>query len=135
MTWSRARTGRHGQFFTPKDREKRMDDVGLLWQAQGQPRFGRGVWIAAGFEFVFERPPSHYGTGRNRHLVKASAPAYPGLGKNGGDLDNLVKLMKDALNTIAYHDDSQIVEMDFERKRWAKPGEHPHTLIRLRALL
>src|SRR4051794_25482772 len=73
MTWARART-KEGRYFTQKDRAVRMGDFAIEWQRQGQPHFGRGIWLAAGFEFVFARPTSHYGTGRNANLVKKSAP-------------------------------------------------------------
>lgn len=38
------------------------------------------------------------------------------------DIDNLEKLISDAMNTIAYHDDCQIVD-SITRKRWAKDGK------------
>lgn len=37
------------------------------------------------------------------------------------DLDNYVKAVKDALNGICYHDDSQIVDL-IARKRYVEPG-------------
>ncbi|MGH3098479.1 MAG: hypothetical protein ACRDMV_21040, partial [Streptosporangiales bacterium] len=41
----------------------------------GQPMFTGAVRVD--IEFRFNRPKSHYGTGGNAHLVKASAPLFP----------------------------------------------------------
>lgn len=118
------RTGK--RFVTRKDLADR-EPVGAAW-ARNCPSFG-GAPVALAVEFVFPRSKSHYGTGRNAHLLKSSAPRYPA--KNLGDLDNLVKLVKDALNGIAYDDDSQIVKVA-AAKRWAADGEQPHTAIQIR---
>lgn len=117
-------TGR--RFVTRKDLAER-EPVGAAW-AHNCPTFG-GEPVALTVEFVFPRPKSHFGTGRNAHLVKASAARFPG--KNLGDLDNLVKLVKDALNAIAFDDDSQVVQTS-ATKRWAAVGEQSHTSIQIR---
>lgn len=116
-------TGR--RFVTRKDLADR-EPVGAAW-AHECPSFGPEP-VRLVVEFVFPRPKSHFGTGRNAHLVKASAARFPA--KNLGDLDNLTKLVKDALNGIAYDDDSQIVQM-LAAKRWAAVGEDPHTSIQI----
>ena len=54
--------------------------------------------------FVMERPQSRMKED-SRHIVKP-------------DLDNLVKAVMDALNHVAWGDDSQICELEV-RKRWA----------------
>jgi len=58
--------------------------------------------------FVFERPKSHFGTGKNSGVLKASAPQYH---IQKPDVDNLQKFVKDCLNGVAYRDDSQIVSV------------------------
>lgn len=64
------------------------------------------VWV----RFTFERPPSHYGSGRNAHLVKDSAPRFAG--RACGDLDKLQRAIFDALTDAqVWHDDTQVVDV------------------------
>lgn len=53
----------------------------------------------------FQRPKSHYGTGKNAEVLKKSAPEYH---TGTPDVDNLIKFVGDALNGIFWKDDSQI---------------------------
>ena len=66
--------------------------------------------VAVSCTFVFGRPMSHYGTGRNAGRVKASAPAWPST-RGTGDVDKLVRAVLDPL-TIAgvIEDDSRVVD-------------------------
>ncbi len=76
--------------------------------------------VRAWLRFTFTRPPSHYGTGRNAHILKPSAPAYPGHGC--GDLDKLQRAIFDALTAArVYGDDTQIVDV---RARKFYAGDH-----------
>lgn len=50
------------------------------------------VWI----RFTFERPPSHYRTGRNAHRLRDNAPVLP-TGHDLGDIDKLVRAIFDSL--------------------------------------
>lgn len=53
------------------------------------------------------RPKSHYRTGRNAHLLKDTAPAYP---TNKNDIDKHLRAVYDALtNAKIYEDDGQVV--------------------------
>ena len=57
-------------------------------------------------EFNFERPKSHYRTGKNSHMLREDAPTWH-IGKP--DADNLSKAVKDCLKTLAFFkDDSQV---------------------------
>ncbi len=56
--------------------------------------------------FVFSRPKSHYGTGRNRANLKASAPRLPGVQP---DATKLLRSVEDAMTGIVYEDDALIV--------------------------
>lgn len=57
------------------------------------------------------RPDSHYGTGKNRHTVKASAPVWPTT-FGTGDVDKLARLVLDALEDVAVvHNDAQVIEL------------------------
>lgn len=64
------------------------------------------LWVS--FEFVFVRPRSHYGTGRNALQLKLTAPEWP-TGKRN-DRTNCLKSTEDALTGIIWYDDSQIVD-------------------------
>ena len=65
--------------------------------------------------FFFPRPKSHYGTGKNSELVKASAPVHHA---QKPDIDNVIKSTLDAMNGILYEDDKQVIQLRAE-KRWA----------------
>jgi crossover junction endodeoxyribonuclease RusA len=63
--------------------------------------------VTVRLEFYFTRPKSHYRTGRHSHLLKPSAPEHPIT--KGQDVDKLARAVLDALTTIVYHDDRQVV--------------------------
>jgi len=139
MTWSRAQANFRGSkgapvFFTPKDREQRMGEFAYFWKESDHGKFPKGTYLGMRCEFIFDRPNSHFGTGRNADKLKPQfAATYPGHGKLGGDLDNLVKLVKDGLNSVAYADDSQVAEI-YAIKRYVKPGELSETRIAIMEL-
>jgi Holliday junction resolvase RusA-like endonuclease len=60
----------------------------------------------------FRRPAAHYGTGRNAGVLKAWAPRHV---TKTPDVDNIAKLVGDALNGYAWHDDSQIAAVDVQK--------------------
>jgi Holliday junction resolvase RusA-like endonuclease len=80
-------------------------------------------WLVVDIEAVFARPPSH----RTKTGLSKSAPAFPPV----GDWDNLGKGVCDAIQEIAYLNDSQIVDGRC-RKRYAEPGELPRTIVTIR---
>ncbi len=65
--------------------------------------------------FYFDRPKSHYRTGRNAHLLRDAAPAYP---QGAPDLSKLIRSTEDALtDSGVWKDDSRVVEVR-ARKRY-----------------
>ena len=126
MTWARARIA-PGRFITAPERESRMVDFATLWVDAGHPRFEEP--IEAEIEAVYERPKSHFGTGRNATLVKASAPSRPGR----YDVDNIAKLALDGLAAVAFRNDSQVARLVVE-KRYCVTGERPQTRVAIRLL-
>ena len=58
--------------------------------------------------FVMPHLKSHYGTGRNAHVLKPSVPRYH---TSKPDLDKLIRCVKDALTGIAWKDDCQVGEV------------------------
>ena len=78
------------------------------------------MWL----ELVFERPPSHYHTSKKRKgELKHDAKKLPRC-----DSSNCLKGVEDALNGVAYVDDSQI-GTHYIKRRYALPGEVAHTTV------
>jgi Holliday junction resolvase RusA-like endonuclease len=87
-------------------------------QAMAKRPFIQGP-VRIRLQFLFPRPKSHYGTGRNHNVLKASAPSWP-TGKP--DLDKLQRAVFDALTHVVWADDSQVTEV-FAMKRYnPEPG-------------
>lgn len=81
--------------------------------------------------FTLPRPKGHYGTGRNTHHVKDSAPCYPAVKP---DLDKLIRSTLDALGSAGvYGDDSQIVRVVAEKVYAGEDGalDRPGAHIRI----
>lgn len=68
------------------------------------------------FEFFKQRPKFHFDSKGN---VKAAAPAYP---SNAPDTTKLVRSTEDALKSITWLDDSQIVKQLASKEYADKPG-------------
>lgn len=85
-----------------------------------------GPWQPVGVEitFTFERPPSHFGTGRNRHQLKHSSPVHP-VSQAVGDADKLERTVLDALaDAGVLRNDARVVELT-GRKAYAVDTERP----------
>ncbi len=67
-----------------------------------------GVSLTVSFWFC--RPKSHYRSGKNAHLLKASAPRHP-TSRAVGDVDKLLRAVLDALTGVAYVDDSAVAHV------------------------
>lgn len=68
--------------------------------------------------FVFPRPKSHFGQGRNAGVLKDSAPRHM---TKMPDVDKCVRSVSDSLIDIAFHDDSQITQVT-ARKVYVTPN-------------
>lgn len=74
------------------------------------------VWLV----FLMKRPAGHYRTGRNAHLLRDAAPAYPA-GKP--DIDKLARAVLDGLTSGgAWKDDGQAVTLTVQ-KQYAHLGD------------
>lgn len=100
IQWARA--GRNGRFsFTPKRQAVHMDVLRLAVSRvyEGPPLDGP---IKLAVSFVYEWPKSWSDKKR-----KAPGAHYK---TSKPDADNLVKIIGDSLNKIAWHDDAQLVD-------------------------
>lgn len=104
--WSRASRGQNGPSFTPANVSRQTDLFRLAWQRDGEHRIADKTPLALHAGFFYERPASHYGTGRNKGILKPGRETLEPIGKP--DLDNLLKLIGDALSGHAFDDDSRI---------------------------
>lgn len=71
------------------------------------------------------RPKSHYGTGRNAAVLRPTAPAWPA---TKPDTTKLVRALEDALTSVLWRDDAQVVQQ-FAEKRFGSP-ERCELLVR-----
>lgn len=71
--------------------------------------------------FVFPRPKSHFGSGRNAETLKASAPAQP-CGRGVPDIDKLIRAVLDALTGVIWFDDSQVAYVEAMKRYGDSPG-------------
>lgn len=115
----RARSLRGGGHYTPAATRAAERHIANLWQATHglrQPHEGPVVVdVAATFT-----PPTSWPKWRR---ALALGGTWPHLVKP--DIDNLLKLVKDALNGLAWRDDSQVIVV-IGRKLY---GEEPATVI------
>lgn len=97
----------------------------------GRPYTPLAGAVSVNIDFRFERPKSHYGTGRNATSLKDSAPDYP-ISRNLGDIEKLVRSTHDALTTAGiWVDDCLVVHTDIW-KVYAAGGVRPGARIIVR---
>ena len=120
----RPRFARRGKFVTTYSDQETEEGKALLMAKEQITNKFEGP-IRVDMMFLFHRPRSHLGTGRNAELLKESAPDAC---TNSKDLDNLVKFYLDILNDIAFNDDRQVVKI-LARKEWVSTT--PQTVINI----
>lgn len=90
--------------------------------------------LVADMVFTFARPKSHFGTGKNSGLLRATAPAAPAVAP---DLSKLVRSTEDAITAILWKDDSRVVSYGRLAKVYAGSEDpdalaEPGAVIRVR---
>ena len=96
--------GKHAAVYSPVT-EWRND---VKYAAAQQVPFKDNA-LRISIEYLFSRPKSHYGTGKNSEVLKASAPKFM---TKRPDLDNLNKAILDALQDSGLiGDDSSVIEL------------------------
>lgn len=114
-----------GRAYTPKANIINENDVRAVWREAGEPRIEDDTAIEIAVTITVERPKSHFKA--NGKLSK-KGQENPVPRNKKPDIDNALKLVLDALNTRAYHDDVRIARAVVER-RW---GDWPETVIVLK---
>ena len=83
--------------------------------------------------FLFPRPKSHFGTGRNVDKLKASAPVHY-ISRAHGDTSKLIRSTEDAISASSGYpvieDDSQVVTLSVH-KRYVTDAEGCGAIIRV----
>lgn len=117
--------GRRPRQYTPAATEAYEKLIQDEWQAAGRRSLGRGA-VAGIILAVHARPKGHrlkdgtLSAGGRREWKPLLKP----------DVDNLAKVVCDALNGLAFHDDVQVAPLTVDR-RWAEPGEEEHIEVAL----
>ena len=86
--------------------------------------------MSVSIAFCFLRPKSHY---NSKGQLTGKAPARA-TSKSIGDIDKLVRGILDALTTVLFDDDSQVVEVN-AYKRYCSAAERPGAIITCTPLL
>lgn len=95
-------------------------------EAYGQQELLTGP-IALAVTFYFNRPQSHYGSGKNVRVLKPSAPL---IHAQSPDIAKLLRCFEDALTGIVWRDDRQVFRYcgDTSRK-WTEGQERAEAFI------
>lgn len=118
-------TLQRGRTFTPQATIDAEERIRRAWALAGRPRLPDEP-LSLALEIVVERPDSHWRRDGTLGAV-GQRSSWP---TTKPDLDNVLKLVADALNEHAYRDDAYIVEARAVR-RWANAGEGEYTIVRL----
>lgn len=125
----RPRAAKRGKFIQVyDDPQSRKAKASLLAIIQSKaPKQPLDCPLRVDLLFYLPRPKAHYGTGRNADKLKSSSPT---LHTKKPDIDNLRKLVMDAMTGVFWRDDS-IVCKGTTIKRYS---ERPRTVIKIKKL-
>ena len=119
----RPRFTRNGQVYTP-DATMEYENLVRLSYKINTHGVKLGGEIKASIVAVFPVPKSDSKKKREQKLEGTIRPTTK------PDCDNIAKIVLDALNHIAYDDDSQVVSLELQKKY----GEDPKTIVTLQEL-
>ncbi len=107
VPFARTGGGKNTPRFTPKRQRDHMGVVKLFCQSAMRGAVPIEGPVELSINAVYLRPKA-----RRRAMWKTSRP----------DADNLSKLIKDALNTVAWRDDAQVCSLHVWKRYGALPG-------------
>jgi len=111
IPWRRPKVNRYGATYNPQRIVLIRTKAILRQEMIGAPLTGP---VLLEIDFYFRRPKSHFHPDLYDNLVRK--PDRPMNCTICRDIDNLAKLVLDALNGVAYVDDRQVVELRLRRK-------------------
>jgi Holliday junction resolvase RusA-like endonuclease len=114
----------HGRVINPPSNIINENDVRSVWREAGSPRLPRGVALGVEMCILVVRPQGHF---KKDGSLSAEGQRNPHPANKKPDIDNALKLIFDALNTRAWHDDVAFTRALVERD-W---GEWPETRLRV----
>lgn len=114
-----VRNGNGVGVYTPDATVEAERAIAGAWIVLNVQQVRRPTPISLNIEARISRPKVHY---RANGQLKPNAPAFP---STRPDLDNLLKTVKDALNGVAWEDDSQVVWVQ-ATKVYGPPGWKIH---------
>lgn len=129
----RHRAARRGDRVVAIDDPKNQPYADLIrwaWRDAGGVTLGHHP-IELSCMFILKRPKSHWMVGGE--LSAAGLCSYLPVTRRG-DLSNLIKAVEDALNGLAWDDDSQITSITASMLWTETPDEQPRTTVIARSL-
>jgi Holliday junction resolvase RusA-like endonuclease len=121
-TKMRHRTTKRGHVYDPNAANKEASiQKARLFVGDMTPYHGP---LYVSFIFIFPRPKSHYGTGKNANVLKPHSPEY--CDQVPKDVDNMEKFYCDSFNCIHYPDDKQIIKSETFKRYASGRDEMPH---------
>lgn len=116
----------NGRAYAGKQQKLAEGEIRRVWQEAGSPRMVDGP-LALTMALRVSRPSGHF---KRDGSLSAAGERHAHPHKQKPDLDNAVKLVCDALNTLAWRDDVRFVQV-LAFRCWA---DWPHSEITVRAL-
>lgn len=114
----RHKTFKRGTFTGAYDPSQDIKRDFLLTVQDNAPKEPITGPIMVTVEFYFGRPKNHYKTGKLSAMLRDDCPEWHTSRK---DIDNLQKLIFDALNGIFWKDDKQICWVEAQKKYSERP--------------
>jgi len=124
----RHRFTKKGFTYDPSVMDKKQFAMQAAIRKPGKPI---KVPLGLTMTFYFNRPKSHYRTGKNSNLLKTGMDSRWMKGKK--DLDNLIKLVCDSLEGIFFTNDSLVCSIQAE-KLYCLENEQPRTVVGIEIL-
>ena len=109
------------RMYTPSNVKGWRQSVKIAVINEGvKPREPLAGSISVNLGFIFERPKSHFRSGKYSHLLKDDAPDFH---IKKPDCDNLAKAVLDVLTELKiWHDDSQVTHLTTTKQYGDKSG-------------
>ena len=105
----RPRFSRNGHTYTPETTANYENLVKLEFERQCSKRYEKGEQLRMVIQAHFGIPKSTPKKQREAMLARAIRPTKQ------PDADNILKIVADSLNGLAYHDDAQLVYAEVEK--------------------